>query len=505
MIRPTTHTLKNLADVVAVVGARGPDVEISGLVTDNRTVRPGDAFVAVPGVRVHGARFVQSAIDAGAVAIITDAAGAELVQADVPMVVLEDVASAVGPMAGEFYDHPTDRMTSYGITGTNGKTTTAFMIDHIVVALGQVSGLVGTVAIKVDGEQIDSQLTTPQPADLQAIAAAAVERGGEAFVMEVSSHAIAQGRTSGIRFSVAGFTNLTADHLDFHPNIEDYFETKARLFTDEHSQAKVVTTDSEYGRELFSRIATDSQACALGVFEPVPAEAQHYWQVCDVAPENDHTRFTMTNERGETISTLTTMPGSFNVANAALAIAMIERAGVPLAELREALEAVGGVSAVVPGRMEMISSAPRVIVDFAHNEDALAQATASLRPTTAGKLIVITGSAGDRDKAKRPGMARVVAEHGDRLIVTDDDPHSEDPATIRREVMFGIPDGFPFEEIPNREEAILTTIRGASPDDTVLVAGRGHETVQEVGGVNNIIDDREVARRALAMREENKA
>lgn len=492
MIRPT-EVSRNLANVVRAIGGHSPDVTVSGIVSDNRQVLPGDVFAAVPGEHVHGARFAADAVARGARAIVTDEAGAALIDVDVPVVLVDDVPGVLGPLAAELYAEPAKKLTTYGVTGTNGKTTTAFMIEHILSSLGRTTGLVGTVAARVAGREIASTLTTPQPADLQTIMAALVETGGEDFVMEVSSHALIQGRTSPVKFSVAGFTNLTQDHLDFHETMEEYFAAKAKLFDKEKSSRQVITTDSDAGRELFARLDPHN-AVALGVFADVPPAAR-YWRVTDIERSAQATRFAMTNEDGYRLTTFTTLPGDFNIANAALAIAMIAANGIDLAQLQSVLDA--GVTAVVPGRMETLAHHPRVIVDFAHNEDALDKALSSLADTTRGKLIVVTGAAGDRDRGKRPGMARVIASYADFLVVTDDDPHSEDPQLIRNAIIAGIPAEFPYVEIADREAAIRAAIARADDDDTVFIAGRGHETIQDVDGVAVEIDDRRVAREAL--------
>lgn len=505
MLRPTSNTGVNLADVAERVGAAEPEANphVTGASMDNRAIEVGDLFIAMPGTRVHGAKFAGAAIAAGAVAVLTDAAGRELVDASVPVIVVEDVAWAAGPASAAIYGDPATKLTTFAVTGTNGKTTTSFMLDSILGELGRTTGLIGTVATRLAGAEVPAHLTTPQPADLQAMLATLVERGGTDLVMEVSSHALAQGRSRPIQFSVAGFTNLTQDHLDFHNTLEEYYQAKRLLFTPENSQRCVIIVDDDAGARLFDEVASERPGAAValavtGELGDLPAGTRG-WHVTDVHSAEHATRFTLRSSDGQVLDTATSLPGDFNVSNAALALVMALEAGHSPQSLSSALGATG-VSPAVPGRMEVLAHEPRVIVDFAHNADALEKAIAALRPTTRGRLIVITGSAGDRDKTKRPVMARIVAEKADLLVVTDDDPHGEDPAAIRADLIAGIPQGAQWREIGDRTQAITETILGADAADTVLVAGRGHETIQEVAGVEIELDDRVVARAALTTR-----
>ncbi|QRV03013.1 UDP-N-acetylmuramoyl-L-alanyl-D-glutamate--2,6-diaminopimelate ligase [Arcanobacterium phocisimile] len=490
MIRPQHVSPVSLGQVVPDCDPQYADILLTGATADNRHVLPGDLFFALPGQHVHGARYGDAAAAAGAHAIITDPAGAELISADIPLVIDPHVTANVGKLAAVIYGNPAQHLTTYAVTGTNGKTTTAFMIDHILRALGETTGLIGTVSVQIAGVEVPATLTTPQPADLQAMLATLVEQGGTSLVMEVSSHAIAQGRIDPVQYTVAGFTNLTQDHLDFHHTLVEYFEAKAELFTEKYAKTGVVITDSEWGRRIVGRDRIHLEALYIN---EINADA---WHLTD----RDGQAFTLVAPNGERVHTTSSLSGEFNIANAALAVAMVACGGHSLESIERALQQTGGVNTIVPGRMEIIGQEPRVVVDFAHNEDALAKAMTALRSSTSGKLIVITGSAGDRDVSKRPAMARVVAELADVLIVTDDDPHSEDPAQIRQDLIAGIPDGFTWQEIPDRRTAIVETIVGAQPADTILIAGRGHERFQDVNGTLIEIDDREVARAGLSQR-----
>ncbi|MDO5025575.1 MAG: UDP-N-acetylmuramoyl-L-alanyl-D-glutamate--2,6-diaminopimelate ligase [Trueperella sp.] len=509
MIRPqnpSSVTLAQLAAQFALVAHAQPgweEIAVTGVCADNRQILPGEVFLAVPGARVHGAIFADAAIAAGAAAVITDRAGVELIAADIPVLESANLDKELGNISAAILGNPAQQLSCYGVTGTNGKTTIAFMIDYALRQLGRRSGLSGTVVLRLLDEEITAQLTTPQPADLQMMLARLVELGGQDFVMEVSSHALAQGRTRPIKFDIAGFSNLSQDHLDYHHGLSDYFAAKAQLFDSKNSRRAVITVDDTWGRKLaeMSAAARPHATAILAVFTELPEhdDAVVGWQVKNIAITATGSSFQLVSTDGRELAMHTKLPGDFNVANAALALVMLLEAGFTPAELTAALH--GEISPVIPGRMEVVGTAPRVVVDFAHNEAALRKAIGALRDTTAGKLIVVTGSAGERDKEKRPLMARAVCELADMLVVTDDDPHSEDPAQIRQDLISGIPLAANWVEIADREQAIQWAILQAQPEDTVLLAGRGHETVQEVGGHSIQIDDRVVARAALASRE----
>ncbi|WP_265523332.1 UDP-N-acetylmuramoyl-L-alanyl-D-glutamate--2,6-diaminopimelate ligase [Oerskovia flava] len=522
-IRPTTtprRRVRDLAEHFSLASATSSgtglpaDAEVWSVASDNRVVTTGDLFVALPGERVHGATFVPAAVAAGAHAVLTDLRGAELVAAHggttVPVLVCEDPRALLGPVAAWVYDTPARHLTTFAVTGTNGKTTTTYLVDHVLRAHGWKGGLIGTVEMRSGDRVLPSRLTTPEAADLQALLAAMHEDGVRTLAMEVSSHALALHRVDGTVFDVAGFTNLSQDHLDFHGDLQEYFDAKAALFTPAHARRGVVVVDDAWGERL-SQVAT----IPVATLRVAPAAAEvpvADWTVTDTRPQSTGTAFTLRHRDGRSVSTATTLPGGFNVANAALALAMVLEAGVDERDLARALDAVGGLSAAVPGRMEVVAAEPRVVVDFAHNTDALELALAALRPTTAGRLVVVFGATGDRDKGKRPSMGAVAVEGADVVVVTDDDPHGEDPAAIRAEVLEGAlaaresamhgPDPRPVEvlEAAPRASAIHQAILGASAGDTVLVAGRGHEVWQEIAGVDHPLDDRVEARAAVAGR-----
>ena len=526
-----------VADVGGTATAQGADAlvetEIWSVASDNRVVADGDLFVALPGAGTHGARFASDAISRGARAVLTDPEGARLLadarEVRVPVLVTQDPRAVLGHVAAWVYGEPATQLTTFAVTGTNGKTTTTYLLDHVLRTLGWKGGLIGTVEMRSGDRVLPSRLTTPEAADLQALLATMREDGVGTLAMEVSSHALSLHRVDGIVFDVAGFTNLSQDHLDFHGDLQEYFEAKAALFTPAHARRGVVVVDDAWGRRL-AEVATIPVATLSVAGSTDGTGSGADWTVSDLhdvdAAAGTGSAFVLRHRDGRELRTSTTLPGGFNVANAALALVMVLEAGADLRDVAAALDAAGGVSAQVPGRMEVVGASPRVVVDFAHNTDALSLALAALRPTTAGRLVVVFGATGDRDKGKRPSMGAVAVEGADVVVVTDDDPHGEDPAAIRAEVLAGAraaqqtaaavdpsgardavgeagrPRACTVVEVAPRATAIHDTIREADAQDTVLIAGRGHEVWQEIAGVDHALDDRVEARAALAARHE---
>jgi len=529
-LRPAATTRRSVEDLAARFGldvraGDGPDdgsspgaVEVWSVASDDRTADEGDLFVALPGARAHGARFAPAAVGRGARAVLTDAEGARLLAGQgiaVPVLVAADPRALLGPVAAWVYGNPAHDLTTFGVTGTNGKTTTTYLVDHALRALGWTGGLIGTVEMRSGDRVLPSRLTTPEAADLQALLGAMREDGVRTLAMEVSSHALALHRVDGLVFDVVGFTNLSQDHLDFHGDLQEYFEAKALLFTPEHARRGVVVVDDAWGERMAS--AARIPVATLRVAPSAAGEgADADWTVTDVEPlVAGGTAFALRHRDGRVLRTTTSLPGSFNVANAALALALVLEAGTDARDLQAALDAGGGLAPAVPGRMEVVSRPPhrpRVVVDFAHNPDALALALDALRPTTPGRLVVVFGATGDRDRGKRPTMGGVAVEGADVVVVTDDDPHGEDPAAIRAEVLPGAlaardaaaaaaePRDVVVLEVAPRARAIREAVAAAGPDDTVLVAGRGHEVWQEIAGVDHPLDDRVEARAALEER-----
>ncbi|GAA2023817.1 UDP-N-acetylmuramoyl-L-alanyl-D-glutamate--2,6-diaminopimelate ligase [Terrabacter terrae] len=498
------------------------DVLVTGVTLDSRAVLPGDLYAALPGFNLHGAHFAESAVAAGAVALLTDAAGwAQLSEpgrtravarariASVPVLVADDPRAVLGDLAAHVYGDPSRDLTMIGVTGTNGKTTTAYLVESALRAHGQRTGLIGTVETRIGDERIESVRTTPEATDLHALLALMRERGLDACVMEVSSHALQLHRVDGVVYDVALFTNLSQDHLDFHPSMDDYFAAKASLFTPRRARRAVVCVDDEWGRRLAREATVPTTTLAT---TPGDADTPH---TADWVVEGGTAgAFSLRHSSGSVeMSLVSHLPGDFNVANTALAALALLSLGLEAADV----EAAMAVAPEVPGRMEVVSpgghEGPRCIVDFAHTPDAVDAALAALRPSTPGRLIAVLGAGGDRDRGKRPAMGAAAARQADVVVVTDDNPRSEDPAEIRAAVVAGAREEVGSGSARAREiidggrrsnaiaEAIALSVVTAGKDrpvDTVVVLGKGHEKGQEIHGVKHPFDDRDAVRAALA-------
>ncbi|WP_426006989.1 UDP-N-acetylmuramoyl-L-alanyl-D-glutamate--2,6-diaminopimelate ligase [Paenarthrobacter sp. NyZ202] len=508
--RPESVAAVPLADIAASLGVMLPDSDgstaVTGISLNSRTVESGDLYMALPGASRHGADFVAQAVDAGAVAVVTDDDGARQLalagDQPVPVLIVDKPRAAVGHLAALIYrSQPKDggAPTLFGVTGTNGKTTTTYFINSLLRALGKTPGLIGTIEILAGGAPIPSLLTTPESTEVHALLSLMRERGLDAASMEVSSHAISFHRVDGVKFDVAGFTNLTQDHLDLHGSMEEYFRTKAELFTSARARHAVVTVDDEWGRRL-----AGEATIPLTTLASVPGSGAD-WEVAVPTPNGLGTDFELRHRDGAVLRVHTGLPGDFNVANAALATIMVLASGVGVEELQTALDAHDPFTVAVPGRMQLVSTAPAAVVDFAHNPDALARALEAVRsPEQGSRVIVVFGATGQRDQGKRPTMGAIAARLADVVIVSDDDPHDEDAASIRAEVLQGAhaareADGLSTDIIESypRETAIRLAVDLATGKDTILVAGRGHEVWQEVKGVNLALDDRVELRAAL--------
>ncbi|ALE91776.1 UDP-N-acetylmuramoylalanyl-D-glutamate--2,6-diaminopimelate ligase [Arthrobacter alpinus] len=522
--RPTRHNPVALDQIVALSGATmaGAAVnhKVSGVSLDSRTIVAGDLYIALPGAHTHGARFAHAAVAAGAVAVLTDDAGAQLLAGSFPVPVLscENPRVVTGAVASLVYGTARITMPLFAVTGTNGKTTTTYFLNSLMQAMGKTTGLIGTIEILAGDEPIPSKLTTPESTDVHALLALMAERGLAAASMEVSSHALAFGRVDSVLFDIAGFTNLTQDHLDLHGGMQGYYATKAQLFTPQRAKRAVVTVDDEWGRKLAAEATTPTVTLSTRPSPTPPEEpgiepiAAVHWQVAGIQRAGIGSRFDLHGPQGALLRVHTGLPGDFNVSNAALATVMVaEQAFLTadrhevLASLQQILDTHDPFTVDVPGRMQLVGTAPVSIVDFAHNPDALARALAAVRSEEPGsKVIVVFGATGDRDATKRPVMGAIAAQGADVIIVTDDDPHNEDPAAIRADVLAGAVEanergglGRVIEEFDLRANAIVRAVELAWHTDTILVAGRGHEVYQEVMGVNVALDDREELRSAL--------
>jgi UDP-N-acetylmuramoyl-L-alanyl-D-glutamate--2,6-diaminopimelate ligase len=493
--RPETVAPLRLARLAALLPAAltGEDVEVTGITHSSREVRPGDLYAALAGANRHGAEFVAGAAESGAVAVLTDAAGREAALAGgLPVLVADDPRAVLGAAAAAIYGDPSSRLTMIGITGTAGKTSTAYLIESGLHAAGMVTGLIGTVETRLGDLVVQSVRTTPEATDLQAILAAAAERAVSAVAMEVSSHALAVGRVNGIGFAVGGYTNFGLDHLDFHADADDYFAAKAKLF-DGRCRVEVLNYDDAALRPLF-KPATVSYSAA--------GDTAATWWASQVRPSAFGQRFVAHGPDGLTVEAGVALPGRHNVANALLALASLVAVGV------DAQVAARGIAACpgVPGRLERVEAPGEVlgVVDYAHKPDAIVAALTALRELAAGRggrVICLIGAGGDRDRGKRPLMGAAAARGADLVIVTDDNPRTEDPALIRAAVREGAEAaGAPTKliEVAGRRHAIDEAVRLASPGDVIALLGKGHETGQEVNGQMLPFDDRIELAAALA-------
>jgi UDP-N-acetylmuramoyl-L-alanyl-D-glutamate--2,6-diaminopimelate ligase len=512
-IRPASRPQRPLSALSTLLGVRlvaagtsMPPNELgflSGLTLDSRSVEPGDLYVALPGARVHGAAFCADAVAAGAVAVLTDPDGrARAVASGVPVFVLADPRGKLGEIACWVYGDPSGRLRLIGVTGTSGKTTSTYLIEAGMRAAGHKTGLIGGVELRVGDECLASSLTTPEAPDLQALFAVMVERGVSAAAMEVSSHSLALGRVGGTAFDVAVFTNLSQDHLDFHADLEDYFRAKASLFMPSYGRgcppAGVVNVDDKYGRRL-----AKSAPVPVTTFSAAGQDDAD-WRATDVRAGADGSTFRVIGPGGVEADVSVGLAGVFNVANALGALVALVEAGVRLED------AVAGVGACqgVPGRLERVPApglGVTAFVDYSHKPGAVEAVLHSLRPVTQGNLIIVLGCGGDRDRAKRPMMGAAAASLADVAILTSDNPRSEDPLAILAAMLDGVL-GVPVAERgrviiePDRAAAIGQAVALAAPGDVIVVAGKGHETGQYVGGAVLPFDDRQVTAAALAAR-----
>ena len=499
-LRPTTSGVL-LSEVAGAVSGdrRGADVQVSGITHDSRAVHDGDVYVAFAGARFHGSEFIEEAMANGAVAVLTDEVGAAVADAvGLSCIVVPDVRQVLGAASSMIYGNPAESMTMVGITGTNGKTTTAYLLDAALRAAGRTTGLIGTITTTIDGEAVASIRTTPEATDLFALLAVMKERGVDAVVMEVSSHALVMGRVNGVIFDSLGFTNLSQDHLDFHHTMENYLAAKALAFTPIHARQGVVLLLND-DSQSWSRSLMGLAQIPLTVIRDtnVSGDGSDVTFRVNAGGGNSATVKSTADE----VEVVTQLAGSWNVLNAVLAQQLAVSVGVS-ADL-----AIAGISSVssVPGRLEPVQVRENPIegfVDYAHTPDAVEQVVSELRSLagTQRKLVVVIGCGGDRDAFKRPLMGAAAARWADVVVITDDNPRSEDPAIIRAAVMTGAASANAFASLVNvadRQAAIQQAVDLAGPDGLVAVLGKGHETGQEVAGVVTPFDDRAALRRAL--------
>jgi UDP-N-acetylmuramoyl-L-alanyl-D-glutamate--2,6-diaminopimelate ligase len=490
-ILPTTMRLEELMPGEAADSA----VEVRSLAYDSRAVTPGALFFCVPGFRSDGHDFAPEAIRRGGVALVVE----RPLGLGLPEIRVPSVRAAMGPVASRFYGNPSGQLELVGVTGTNGKTTTAFLVRGLIEACGRSCGLLGTVTTVIGGVERPAVRTTPEAIDLQADLRAMLDRGDRACALEVSSHALELDRASGLRFAAAIFTNLTQDHLDFHPTMEAYFEAKRRLFLGPEPPGRsIINADDAYGRRLLAELPA---ALSFGLQN----EAADY-RASDLRAGPQGSRFTLHTPSGRREVDLGLL-GRFNVANALAALAAVDALGGDLDTLVQAL--AGAPSA--PGRLEAVEEgqAFTLLVDYAHTPDSLENVLQAAREllragtTEQRRLLCVFGAGGDRDRGKRPLMGAVAARLADTAIVTSDNPRSESPESIIEQILAGIPaERLPAVEVlADRRRAIERAVELARPEDLVLIAGKGHEHGQEFAGGRKLpFDDVRVAREALRAR-----
>ena len=466
-------------------------IEITGLACDSRAVRPGQLFFALPGEKTDGGLFIEDAVRRGAAAVVLGK-GARSPR-DLACVHVDCARTAMADLAAEFYGHPSHKLQVVGVTGTNGKTTTVFMIRDILRAAGMPSGLIGTIQYEFGERQISASRTTPESLDLQRMFHEALQAGCKAVAMEVSSQGLAAERLRGTHFAAAVFTNLSVDHLDFHKTMEAYFDAKKRLFDSLAGQSPgapaVVNIDDAYGRRLAAEPVLAGRLVTYGCGPEAMVRAE------DIRLTETASAFRAVTPWGAAEVRLA-FAGRFNVMNALAALGVGGALGAPVDAMVVALGRMG----CVPGRLERIEDPQgrNLFVDYAHTEDALRNVLQTLRETSAGRLICLFGCGGNRDRSKRPRMGAAVSEFADLAIVTSDNPRAEDPLEIIGEILPGMDRGRPHVVEPDRAKAIRLALREARAGDTVLFAGKGHEAYQEIAGRMLHFDDREVVREALA-------
>ena len=463
----------------------------------SRTVQPGDLYVGVPGRASHGAAFAAAARDAGAVAILTDEAGALLAAGSgLPVLVTPDARAALGAVAAWIYRTDENPATLYGVTGTNGKTSVVYLLFAILNQLGVVSGLTSTAERRIGDLAVVSALTTPEATELHALLARMREAEVRAVAIEVSAQALTRHRVDGLVFDVAGFTNLSHDHLDDYAGLDEYFQAKLELFQPDRSRRGVVTVDSDWGR----RIVDECRIPVTTLSSRPDVEAD--WHMTIVDESAFYTEFLLEGPEGRRLQTRVPLLGWFMAANAALAILLLVESGYDLEAIAHTLDRDGGIDVYIPGRAERISGdrGPLVYIDYGHSPDAFLNTLAAIRKFTPGRVIMVFGADGDRDTTKRADMGAIAARGADVVVVTDFHPRFEDPAAIRATLLAAAREAVPtgeFYEVPDPRTAFRKAVSLAEEGDAILYAGPGHENYHEVAGVKIPYSARDDSRLAL--------
>jgi UDP-N-acetylmuramoyl-L-alanyl-D-glutamate--2,6-diaminopimelate ligase len=499
ILRPekvTPVTLTDLAEHFGLEYSATSNISLTGISMNTGDLRPGDLFVAMPGIKTHGANFIAKAQELGAVAVVTDSAGLQLVsEATVPVLVLEEPRKRLGELAAFVYGNtPGNMPILFGTTGTNGKTSTSYLLEGLLRQLGRVTGLTSTAERHIAGEVIVSRLTTPESPEMQALLARMREKGVTDVAIEVSAQALTQLRVDGIHFDVAGFTNLSHDHFDDYAGFDEYLKAKARLFTKAKSNKAVICLDSSFGKD----VAALSEVPVVTIASHADIEADWHVEVTNELPGK--TEFELVGPNGEHLVSSVPILGAHMAANAGLAIVMAVTAGYDFDVIAKAI--ANGIDAYLPGRTELVSpeGAPNVYVDFGHSPDAFLNTLAAVRKVTKGKVLMLFGADGDRDASKRPDMAKVAAAGCDILVITDHHPRFEDPASIREALVEAAKSFRPdleIHEVSPPEAAIRLAVSLVKPGDAILWAGPGHQDYRDIEGVRTPYSARAEARAAL--------
>ena len=489
MIRPVSDYVKSVSQLSNYLGIKSDlNFDFSGITSDSRSVESGDLFVALPGSNSHGAKFIDEVILAGAVGAITDEAGLEIIGGKLPVILINNPRQFLGDICSWFYNSPSISMKVIGITGTNGKTTTTAILNQILKIAGKSTGLIGTTGIEVGPEKLVANFTTPEASELQSLLATMNERHISHVSMEVSSHAIEAKRIAGTRFSMVGFTNLTQDHLDFHGDMASYFSAKAKLFTSQYTDLAFINIDDAYGKKLF-----DNGEIPMISLSRESAQAQ--WHYERIETSGFGYSIAIRGTGGILIEGQFNLIGEHNLDNLLMAVAIASQLEVdPLVIGNSFAQIIGA-----PGRLEKVELGQKflALVDFAHTPDAVNRILATLRKSTEGRVIAVLGCGGDRDKTKRPIMGEELLAGSDLAIFTSDNPRSESPEDILKQMVAGLTLKENSCIISDRREAIALAVASALPQDCVVILGKGHETGQEISGKKLAFDDRIELARAI--------
>ncbi|MCU1482634.1 MAG: UDP-N-acetylmuramyl peptide synthase [Subtercola sp.] len=502
-LRPAHPHARSVTDLVSrfelavPVGAEKLDgLTLTGITLSSKQVQPGDLYVGLAGLRAHGAQFADEAKANGAVAIVTDARGEALAaRSGLPVLVIDDPRASLGALSAWVYGTADFAPTLFGVTGTNGKTSVSYILEAILRQLGILAGISTTAQRRIGDLAMTSALTTPEATEVHGLLALMREADADAVVIEVSAQALTRHRVDGIVFDVVGFTNLTHDHLDDYGTMQKYFEAKAPLFQPDRARRGVVINDAEWGVRL-ARTA-GIPVVTLSTYPGRPAD----WYAAILRETVDETRFILSGPDDQNLTTSIPVLGRHMAENAALAIVMLVESGIPLADIKQALDRDGGIQVYIPGRAErIVNDGPAVFIDYGHSPDAFTSTLDSLRRVTDGRIIMLFGADGDRDPSKRVEMGQIAARLSDAVVITDFHPRTEDPAAIRKVLVDAARAAVPEREVyevGDPREAFRKALSLATPDDAILYAGPGHEDYHEVGGEHLPYSARDDARLAL--------